>query len=211
MDPDAYLTALSLTGQILRAAPRTKVDVIDVGGGFPSLYPGMTPPALPLYMEAIRKGISRLPHPERHEYWCEPGRALVAESASIVAKVDLRKDDVLYINDGTFGSLFDAGPALGFRFPVRLIRPGATQTAGALKPFRFFGPTCTCEDYMPGPFLLPEDVREGDYIEIGQLGAYGNTMRTGFNGFSDHETVAVQSPPLMTMYGEAATAEMCAA
>lgn len=202
MDPQAYGTALSLVGDILRGLPRTRVDIIDIGGGFPSIYPDMTPPALSEYKAAIEQGFDRLPHPNRYEFWCEPGRALVAESASVVVKVELRKDDTLYINDGTYGSLFDAGH-LGFRYPVRLIRPTPGGTSAAMKAFKFYGPTCDSIDYMPGPFFLPEDVREGDYIEIGQLGAYGNTMRTGFNGFDAHETVAVSAPPLVTMYDDA--------
>jgi ornithine decarboxylase len=36
---------------------------------------------------------------------------------------------------------------------------------------------------MNGPFLLPGDIAEGDWIEIGQMGAYGSCLRTGFNGF----------------------------
>ena len=199
MDPQTYLTALRLTGDVLRSIPRTRVDVIDIGGGFPSVYPDMAPPVLSEYKTAIERGFDQLPYPDRYEFWCEPGRALVAESASVVVKVDLRKDDVLYINDGTYGSLFDAGHC-GFRYPVRLIRPTPGGTSSMLKGFRFYGPTCDSIDYMPGPFFLPEDVREGDYIEIGQLGAYGNAMRTGFNGFHGHETVAVQTPPLVSMY-----------
>ena len=201
MDPQAYVTALTLVGNILQSIPRTRVDIINVGGGFPSIYPDMTPPALADYKTAIEQGFDQLPHSDRYEFWCEPGRALVAESCSVVVKVNLRKDDVLYINDGTYGSLFDAGH-MGFRYPVRLIRPTPGGTTAALKPFRFYGPTCDSIDYMPGPFSLPEDVREGDYIEIGQLGAYGNTMRTTFNGFTSTETVAVGTPPLATMYDD---------
>ena len=213
MDPYAYTAALDLAGNIIRSMPRTKVDVIDVGGGFPSIYTGQNPPAMSAYRAAIEEGISRLPSPERYEFWSEPGRALVAESASVVARVDGRKGDTLYINDGTFGSLFDAGTALNFRFPVRLIRGSSDKKASAtMKPFRFYGPTCTSEDYMPGPFFLPSDVREGDYIEIGQLGAYGNTLRTGFNGFDRTETVTVNAPPLVTMYNEPADVkELCIA
>lgn len=203
MDPQAYITALSLVSGILQSIPRTRVDIIDIGGGFPSLYPGMIPPALADYKQAIEQGFDLLPHSDRYEFWCEPGRALVAESCSIIVRVDLRKDDVLYINDGTYGSLFDAGH-MGFRYPVRLIRPTPGGTDAILKPFRFYGPTCDSVDYMPGPFNLPEDVREGDYIEIGQLGAYGNTLRTGFNGFDATETVIVSAPPLATMYDDAA-------
>lgn len=206
MDPDTYRHALGIVGGILRSMPRTQIDIIDIGGGFPSVYPGMEPPALERYREAILAGIESLPHPERLEIWCEPGRALVAESASVVVKVEARKGDVLYINDGTYGSLFDAGASVGFRYPVRLIRTAhrakpAPKTS-TLKGFRFYGPTCDSIDYMPGPFYLPADVAEGDYIEIGQLGAYGNTMRTNFNGFYNHEVVQVTAPPLMSLYGE---------
>jgi ornithine decarboxylase len=209
MDPHAYTSALEITGNVLRSMPRTKVDIIDIGGGFPSAYTGMIPPPLADYAAAIRDGLNRLPAPERYEIWSEPGRALVAESCSTVVRVDLRKGDTLYINDGTFGSLFDAGAALNFRFPVRLVRPSGKKASATLKPFRFYGPTCTSEDYMPGPFLLPSDIGEGDYIEIGQLGAYGNAMRTGFNGFSEHDTVTVDSPPLMSMYDGADVKEFC--
>lgn len=201
MDPQAYTTALGIVGGILQSIPRTRVDIINIGGGFPSIYPDMLPPVLADYKTAIEQGFDRLPHSNRYEFWCEPGRALVAESSSVIVKVDLRKDDVLYINDGTYGSLFDAGH-MGFRYPVRLIRPTPGGTSAALKNFRFYGPTCDSIDYMPGPFALPEDVREGDYIEIGQLGAYGNTMRTGFNGFNITDTVRVTTPPLVTMYDE---------
>jgi ornithine decarboxylase len=54
---------------------------------------------------------------------------------------------------------------------------------------------------MPGPFWLPEDVREGDYIEIGMMGAYGTAMATRFNGYGDTETVMVDEAPMASMYG----------
>lgn len=202
MDPQAYVTALTLVRDIIQSIPRTRIDIIDIGGGFPSSYPDMTPPVLADYKTAIEQGFDLLPHSDRYEFWAEPGRALVAESASIMVKVELRKDDTLYINDGTYGSLFDAGH-LGFRYPVRLIRPTPGGTNAKLKPFKFYGPTCDSVDFMPGPFFLPEDVREGDYIEIGQLGAYGNTMRTAFNGFDVSETMIVKAPPLVSMYDDA--------
>ena len=41
---------------------------------------------------------------------------------------------------------------------------------------------------MKGPFLCyPNNIKEGDYIEIGQLGAYGISLRTKFNGFYSDE------------------------
>ncbi len=205
MNPYAYRAAMA---QVSRALVRAGVfaDVVDVGGGFPSVYPGMNPPDLQLYMDAIHAGFEEMMVHEATELWCEPGRALVAEASSILTKVELRKGDALYLNEGSYGSLFDATHSK-WPFPVKLIRDGASSEKA--RPFGFYGPTCDSIDYMPGPFWLPDDVNEGDYVEIGMLGAYGVAMNTRFNGFGDTETVVVDDAPMASMYGlteEAASA-----
>jgi ornithine decarboxylase len=202
MRPTAYQAAMT---QASRALVRAGVfaDVVDVGGGFPSVYPGMVPPALDDYVDSIERGFAEMMVHETTELWCEPGRALVAEASSILTKVELRKGDALYLNDGSYGSLFDAAHSK-WPFPVKLLRTEdgeAGEIEGALKPFRFYGPTCDAIDHMPGPFWLPDDVREGDYVEIGMLGAYGVAMNTRFNGFGDVETVAVGDAPMASMFG----------
>ncbi len=202
MRPTAYQAAMT---QASRALVRAGVfaDVVDVGGGFPSVYPGMTPPPLEDYMDSIERGFAEMMVHETTELWCEPGRALVAEASSILTKVELKKGDALYLNDGSYGSLFDAAHTK-WPFPVRLMRGqggDAHEVEGTLKPYRFYGPTCDSIDHMPGPFWLPEDVREGDYVEIGMLGAYGVAMNTRFNGFGDAETVVVQDAPMASMFG----------
>jgi len=118
---------------------------------------------------------------------------------SVVIQVQARRGDALYVNDGIYGSLSDAG-ALGWRYPVRLIRPSAAEP----RPFTLFGPTCDSLDRMEGGFVLPADVREGDWIEVGQLGAYGASLRTAFNGFDRGTLVEVTDPPLLTTPGYAA-------
>ncbi len=197
MRPTAYQAAMA---QASRALVRAGVfaDVVDVGGGFPSVYPGMVPPAMEDYMESIHRGFDEMKVHETTELWCEPGRALVAESTSILCKVELKKGDALYLNDGSYGSLFDAAHAK-WPFPVKMIRDGEASTE--LKPFRFYGPTCDSIDHMPGPFWLPDDVREGDYVEIGMLGAYGTAMNTRFNGYGDTETVGAADAPMASMFG----------
>ncbi|MCB2107961.1 MAG: type III PLP-dependent enzyme [Rhodobacteraceae bacterium] len=202
MDPVAYKLAIARAIDVIAKA-KIKVDVLDVGGGFPATYPGMTPPPLENYMAAIKEAAQPMVD-QGAELWCEPGRAMVAAGASMLVRVSLRKGRRLYINDGTYGSLFDAG-ALGWKFPVRLVRPKKTvkgdshKSAGSLPPseklvpFTFYGPTCDNLDKMKGPFMLPEDTQEGDWIEIGMLGAYGSTMQTRFNGFHS-ETVATVWP-----------------
>jgi len=175
------------------------IDILDVGGGFPSIYPDMTPPPLADFVSTIVARFEEMPVSETCELWCEPGRALVAEAASLVVKVEMRKNNTLYINDGTYGGLFDAGHP-GFIFPVNPICRDSSGNS-AVNKFSFFGPTCDSLDFMPGPFVLPADIDEGDYIEIGNLGAYSMQLRTEFNGFDRTELVRVEAVALLSMYG----------
>ena len=197
MSPQAYGDAMAQVRAAIVGAGVT-VDIVDVGGGFPSVYPGMVPPDLASYFEVIHRGFESLPISYSAELWCEPGRALSAEYASLLVRVEARKDDALYINDGAYGALFDAAH-IGWRFPVQLVRDTASRARDM--DFSFWGPTCDDVDHMRGPFHLPADVQVGDYIEIGMLGAYGRAMATGFNGFGEAETVMVTDEPMATLYG----------
>lgn len=197
MSPAAYAEAMSrVRAAIVEAA--VTVDIVDVGGGFPSSYPGMEPPPLEAYFEVIHHAFESLPISYSAELWCEPGRALCAEYASVLARVEKRRGDELYINDGAYGALFDAAH-IGWRFPVKLVREEASDARDVA--FSFYGPTCDDLDHMAGPFPLPADVQAGDYIEIGMLGAYGCAMRTGFNGFGSDLKVIVTDEPMATLYG----------
>ncbi len=197
LEPRAYADALALAAWVLREAG-VSVDVIDVGGGFPVSYPDVTPPPIGAYLAEIEGAVARLGLSA--ELWAEPGRALVAAGTSVVVQVQLRRGDALYINDGVYGSLSDAGTPR-FRFPVRLIRDPSCPPSLRSRSFRLFGPTCDSVDRMDGPFLLPDDVAEGDWIEIGQLGAYGAALRTAFNGFDRARLVDVCDPPLLPTPG----------
>jgi len=196
MSPAAYAEALARVRDAIVEAAVT-VDIVDVGGGFPSVYPGMEPPALEHYFAVIHAGFEALPISYSAELWCEPGRALCAEYASVLVRVEKRRGSELYINDGAYGALFDAAH-IGWRYPVRLIRDRDSQTRSM--EFSFYGPTCDDLDHMAGPFELPADVGPGDYIEVGMLGAYGCAMRTGFNGFGVTGTETVDDEPMASLY-----------
>ena len=198
MSPQAYVQALAFVRAAIVDAAVT-VDVIDVGGGFPSIYPGMEPTALERYFDAIHAGFEALPISYSAELWAEPGRALSAEYSSVLVRVERRRGDQLYINDGAYGALFDAAH-IGWRFPVALVRAEGSRAKEMA--FSFYGPTCDDMDHMAGPFMLPADIQPGDYIEIGMLGAYGSAMRTGFNGFTAGETVAMSDEPMASAYIE---------
>jgi ornithine decarboxylase len=199
MTPHAYTQAIERVRAAIVDAAVT-VDIIDVGGGFPSVYPGMEPPALQHYFDAIYRAVESLPISYSAELWCEPGRALCAEYSSLLVRVERRRGHELYINDGAYGALFDAAH-LGWRFPVTLLR--ANRGDAAAEGFSFYGPTCDDMDHMAGPFMLPADVDAGDYIEIGMLGAYGAAMRTDFNGFGARDVCEVTDEPMASLYREA--------
>ena len=199
MSPHAYVQALEKVRAAIVDAS-VLVDVVDVGGGFPSVYPGMEPPPLEDYFAIIDRTYESLPISYSAELWCEPGRALCAEYNSLIVRVEKRRGRELYINDGAYGALFDAAH-VGWRFPVKLLRPEEDNIAGgAVEAFSFYGPTCDDIDHMEGPFELPAGVRTGDYVEIGMLGAYGAAMRTGSNGFGDAEVHEAADEPMASQY-----------
>ena len=199
MHPISYAKGIEEIGNIIK---RTKIipNYINVGGGFPTIYPDLVPQSLDNYFEEIKKGLKKLKLDKLPKIICEPGRALVAESGSTIVRVNLRKKQKLYINDGTYGTLFDAGVP-NIVYPSRLIRNGKIISK-KLTAFDFNGPTCDSLDYMKGPFILPNNIKENDYIELGQLGAYGLTFRTNFNGFYSNKIYEVEDDPIMSMYGK---------
>lgn len=204
-DPVMWRSAIARAADLV-VASGVKLDILDVGGGFPVAYPGADLPPLAAFMAEIDAGVAalrqRLGQCGPDEVWAEPGRALVAQGASVVVQVQARKGDSLYINDGVYGSLADAG-ALAWRFPLRLLRQNGTPSDAPARAFTLFGPTCDSLDRMDGGFSLPDDVAEGDWIEVGQLGAYGATLRTAFNGFDRGQLVEVADPPLLRTPGYA--------
>lgn len=199
MAPNAYGRAMAEVSSLIARAG-VIVDLVNVGGGFPALYPNQSPPPLSRYVETVAAAFREMALPETARLWCEPGRALAAESGGLVARVELRKADALYLNDGAFGSLFDAAH-LKWRYPARLIR-ATGETSAELAPFRLFGPTCDSMDAMPGPFHLPVDAAEGDYVELGMLGAYGAAMASRFNGFGETDAAIVEDWPWPSLFDE---------
>ena len=208
MHPISYSKGI---GEIKYIIKKTKIvpDVINIGGGFPTIYPDLVPQSLDSYFEEIKNSLNKLKLEKKPEIICEPGRAIVAESGSTIVRVNLRKKQKLYINDGTYGTLFDAGVP-NIVYPSRIITSGRIISK-KLTSFDFYGPTCDSMDYMKGPFILPNNIKEGDYIELGQLGAYGLTFRTQFNGYYSDSIYEVCDDPIMTMYDKETNKEFLVA
>ncbi len=197
LDPNSYKDAIQKSGEVIRRSGVT-LDVLDIGGGFPIQGLGMEILPLTDYFDVIRAEIAKLKLPKTCEIWSEPGRALSGGCSTLVVRVQLRKGDLLYINDGSFGNMFEVS-SMAWKNKVTLIRASSKgQKASGKKtaPFRFYGPTCDSVDYMPGPFMLPCDAEEGDWIALDGMGAYMAASQSRFNGFYSDMKVEITSDAL---------------
>jgi ornithine decarboxylase len=190
-EPGAYTFAMGLAREVLESTA-FPVRLLDIGGGFPRPYPGFIVPPLDEFFAAIRGVRHTLPLGEDSEILAEPGRGLSAPGMSTIARVLLRKEDRLYLNDGMYGAFWELRFKGHVRYPARPYR-GHCPLAGSLHSFRLFGPTCDSSDEMPGSVELPADIAVGDYIEFGSMGAYSLSGRTNFNGFYSDDVVTIRS------------------
>ncbi len=182
LQTESYERAVQAAIDVINSSG-VEVEALDIGGGFPAnLTPDNPPPPITDYFDAVRATLEKNNRTDLH-LLCEPGRGLVAAGGALVVRVELRKGDLLYINDGTYGGIFESGPCADLPYPTHMIRGGGRPYSGQMMAFRMAGPTCDSVDMMKGPFMLPADIDEGDWIVIDQLGAYGEVSRTPFNGF----------------------------
>ena len=189
LDPAAYQYAIERTHEVLDDLP-FRLRLIDVGGGYPKSYPGFQVPELDRYYRAVADSFAKLPLTDDAEVLGEPGRALAAPGMSAVVEVILRKDRRLFINDGMFGIFWELRYEGHERYPVRLWRDGQLhESTGAS--FQLNGPTCDGTDTLPGTVELPDDVRPGDHLEFGHIGAYSLSGRTDFNGYYSDNVVII--------------------
>lgn len=187
LSPFSYAQAVELARRAAVAAG-VKIVALDVGGGFPGPYPGNDVPPPHWYFDTIREAVSTFPLEPDMELLCEPGRALCAEGVSLVARVILRRDEQLFLNDGIYGTFDElALPAWTADYPRRVYAVGPSgrvrERTGEVRPFKIFGPTCDTLDVLPRPLMLPKTIQTDDYIVLETVGAYSLALRTGFNGF----------------------------
>jgi len=197
LSPFTYAQAVELARRAVDAAG-LMVSALDVGGGFPGPYLGNDIPPFHWYFDTVREAVAAFPLQPGADIFCEPGRALCAEGASLITRVILRRDDQIFLNDGVYGSFDELSvPAWTADYPRRVYSFGphgrVRERRGELKPFKVFGPTCDTLDVLPRPLLLPKTLQQDDYIVFENMGAYSIALRTGFNGFYPNDWVILDS------------------
>jgi len=190
-DAQRYADAIAYCAKVINASGIV-VDSLNVGGGFPVAYEGDE--QLCTMTDCVR-----VMEPALHEHQlsdivllAEPGRILVAGGAKLVTRVELRKDNLLYINDGVYGGLFDAAGWVGTRYPVSAISCDRAFD-GSMQTFTLAGPTCDSLDMMKGPFVLPADIGIGDWVVFENAGAYSQALRSDFNGFGHADVMCISA------------------
>ena len=184
MDPEDFAQAIQQTDELAQQVG-VNVHVLDVGGGFPTTYPGLVPPPLTAYLQTIHDAVDKSASLRAARLWAEPGRSLSADYNSLIVRVEKVRGDTLYANDGPYGNLSDA-KYLKWPLNATLLREPLSEES--LHSFTFYGPTCDGGDMIDG-VMLPGDVKLGDFILFETIGAYGTALSTSFcmsegsNGF----------------------------
>jgi ornithine decarboxylase len=191
-EPQVYVRHIEAAARIARAA-NIEISTLNVGGGFPANYMLSTAPEPTVFFRIIEDAAKlyfagvKMPKLE-----CEPGRGMVATCMSLLTRVKLvcTDGDDFFINDGVYGGLMEYMQVPELKPPMRVIRNGV-ELEGVSKSWKVFGPTCDPLDVLPHRLDLLADLREGDFIEFGTLGAYGISTLTKFNGYGEHQIVEV--------------------
>ena len=191
-DPQAFASALQLIADVVAEAG-VRPAYINLGGGFPSV---LMPAGLALedFFAAITAARARLGSLAGIPLRCEPGSALAHPGGGVLTQVLLVREDAVFVNTGVYGALAELIHSR-VEPPLRVLTPQGDLRAGEPRPFTLFGPTCDSYDAIPVPFHLPATVREGDWLELGMMGAYSNILITDFNGLGEHEYVVLGEAP----------------
>jgi ornithine decarboxylase len=181
-DPMTWDSYIRAAAEICRMAD-VKARRLNVGGGFPSHRLWGEVPHLEAIFDVIARVADEAFEGTPPALVCEPGRALVAESFTLAARVKgLRDDEHVFLNDGTYGSL-DEVTLAGMIDRLAVVAPDGHRRMGAPRARIVFGPTCDSVDRLPGDVMLPGDLAEGDYVLVSGMGAYSTATNTHFNGF----------------------------
>jgi ornithine decarboxylase len=183
-----YVQALNLTASVFQEAKDrgyTKMNLIDIGGGFPAPYDASVKPFREL-AKVINTEIERL-FPPDIQILAEPGRFLVASAgyavSQVIGKAVRDGKTCYYINDGVYhtysGVIFDH-----CKYPIKAFKRGPEQICSV------FGPTCDALDVVSMAENLP-DLERDDFVYSVNIGAYSHASATYFNGFPPAKVVHV--------------------
>jgi len=185
-NPDAWAHAVRGLAPVINHLNELglTIEILNIGGGYPAHYPSNENHlSLPEIAESVNREYKELTH--KPSIVLEPGRAMVAESAVLVASVIARVERIehtwLFLDAGVYNGLFESLAYQGsIRYRATPLRPsydGGTAT------FALAGPTGDSWDVVSRETQLPADIGVGDKLVFHNVGAYNLVMVGRFNGF----------------------------
>ncbi|WP_300548481.1 type III PLP-dependent enzyme [Roseovarius sp.] len=188
-DPAAWGAYIGVVAEVAKAA-RVRLGRLNVGGGFAAHRIGHAPDLEAIFTH-ISTEVTRVFGADAPALVCEPGRAMVAEAFTMAVRVKaLRECGAVFLNDGVYGGLTEIRD-IGAPDRIAVMAPDGTPRTGAPRARVVFGPTCDSIDRLPDPLALPGDLQEGDYLLVSGMGAYTQSLSTGFNGYGLSDVVTV--------------------
>jgi len=186
-----FVQAINMAADIFKEARSrgyTKMNLLDLGGGYPAPYDSAVKP-FEVLAAKINAEIDRLFPEKNMEILAEPGRFMIATAATSIVRINgkARRDGKLcyYINDGVYhtysGIIFDH-----CHYHMKAFKEGGSQEVCGV-----FGPTCDALDVISMSEILPNDLELGDLMYSPQIGAYSHASSTYFNGFPPAKVVHV--------------------
>ena len=162
---------------------------LNVGGGFAAHRAGGAPDLEGVFDRIARETRAAF-GADSPQLVCEPGRAMVAEACQLATRVKSLRGDAVYLNDGIYGALAEWRD-IAAHDRLRVLTADGTARTGTLAPRIVFGPTCDSIDRLPDMVLLPDSLKEEDYLIFAGMGAYSSAIATGFNGYGPDRMVTV--------------------
>jgi len=178
-DLNAHWRAVAFLADLLEGIG-LQISLLSIGGGFPARYDD---PQANVDFSRVPSADSiraKFPLLRKARLVAEPGRCIVADAANSHVRVNGVDGDRVFIDDGIYGGLLDCGLSK-MRFPISCKTRPASD---GLKEFTIFGPTCDSLDVLPGRYLLPRTVSEGDVLVVHNTGAYCDCLTNNFNGLA---------------------------
>jgi diaminopimelate decarboxylase len=170
--PEPYLKAIKEAERLHKIYP---FQFLDLGGGFPVTYDKEVT-GIEVFGKTICGAVKKM----KLKVIFEPGRHFIAPAGFLLTRIIYRKDrphkKFLVVdagmNDLLRPSLYEAWHS------IQTVR----KPKGKKNSFEIVGPVCESGDFLGKERLLPESIKEGGLLLVGEAGAYGFAMSSNYNG-----------------------------
>jgi ornithine decarboxylase len=191
---DNWKKGIEKCGRVFKELPFLKI--VNIGGGFPSIYKNGKIPTLKEIAETINKSLDDN-FEKRPIIYAEPGRFIAGNSGIIVTSV-IEVDNeqkMVYADMPVTGGLYELPEGnWGLKYIIKPIDKKKENE----KKFIIYDPTCAGTGVLDYGTNLPISIKNKDRLEIRNTGAYSlNYASPNFNGHKPPKVFYVKNGKLL--------------